>query len=153
MDKIDVLVIGAGVVGLAVAREFSLNGREVIVAEREKIPGSGTSSRNSGVIHAGIYYLKGSNKARLCVDGKKRLYEYVKFRGIPYNNCTKLIVACTSDEIEKLEGIKQRAIDNGVDDLQIISKQEAIELEPALSCYGALRSPSTGIVDIHELMQ
>lgn len=153
MDKIDVLVIGAGVVGLAIAREFALDGREVIVAEREKIAGSGTSSRNSGVIHAGIYYPKGSNKARLCVEGKKLLYEYVKLRNIPFNNCTKLIVACNPEEVAQLEDIRQKAHDNGVDDLEIISKEEAIGLEPALSCYGALRSPSTGIVDIHELMQ
>ncbi len=153
MGKIDVLVIGAGVVGLAIARAFSFNNREVIVAEREKIPGSMTSARNSGVLHAGIYYPQGSNKARLCVEGKKRLHEYVKERNVPYKNCTKLIVACTEDEIPKLEAIKQKAVLNGVTDLRIIKKQEAIALEPALTCHAALHSPSTGIVDVHHLMQ
>ncbi len=153
MDKIDVLVIGAGVVGLAVAREFALQKRDVIVAERDVIAGSGTSSRNSGVIHAGIYYPKSSKKAELSVKGKSLLYDYVKSRSVSYNNCTKLIVACTKDEITKLEAIKQKALNNGVNDLKIISKQEALEMEPALSCEGALYSPSTGIVDIHGLMQ
>ncbi len=153
MDKIDVLVIGAGVVGLAVARSFALKGREVIVAERDKIAGSGISSRNSGVIHAGIYYPKTSKKAALCVQGKNLLYKYVKSRRVPHNNCTKLIVACTQDEIPKLEAIKQKALNNGVHDLLMISKEEALEMEPSLSCHGALYSPSTGIVDIHELMQ
>lgn len=153
MDKIDVLVIGAGVIGLAIAREFSLKNREVIVVEREKIAGSITSSRNSGVIHAGIYYPKGSKKAELCVKGKTQIYNYVKQRDIPYKNCTKLIVACSDDDIIKLNGIQKKASDNGVNDLRILSKEEALEIEPNLSCKGALLSPSTGIVDIHNLIQ
>ena len=153
MDKVDVLVIGAGVVGLAIGRAFALQKREVIVAEREKIPGSATSSRNSGVIHAGIYYPKHSNKARLCINGKNQLYHYAKERNISYQNCTKLIVACTPNEISTLKAIQQKALDNGVDDLQILSQEESLALEPELFCHGALLSPSTGIIDVHALMQ
>lgn len=152
-EKLDVLVIGAGVVGLAIARALALKGREVIVAEREEFPGSITSARNSGVIHAGIYYPKDSNKAKFCVRGKELLYDYARERGIAYKNCTKLIVACNDEDLTKLESIKARAEANGVNDLRLISANEAMTWEPNLSCQGALLSPSTGIIDIHGLMQ
>lgn len=153
MEKIDVLVIGAGVVGLAIARECALKNRQVIVAEREKFAGSITSARNSGVIHAGIYYPKNSLKAQLCVEGRKMLYDFVRERNVAHKNCGKMIVACSHDELHQLQAIKAKAAGNGVDDLYVISAQEAQELEPQLHCVGALMSPSTGIVDVHNLIE
>ena len=153
MENVEVLIIGAGVVGLAIARAFSLDGREVIVAEKEEMAGSGTSARNSGVIHAGIYYPKNSNKARFCVEGNRALYAYAKERQISYNNCGKIIVACIEEERTKLENIQQRALKNGVSDLKVISQDEIQELEPNVKSCGGLISPSTGIIDIHGLMQ
>lgn len=153
METLDVLVIGAGVVGLAAARALALEGRDVIVVDAGSFPGSGTSSRNSGVIHAGIYYPKGSNKAVHCLEGKKLLYNYIKEKGIPYENCQKLIVASNNEELGKLQNIRQKAEDNGVDDLRIICAEDAHVMEPELSCVGALLSPSTGIIDVHEYIQ
>ncbi len=149
---IDCIVIGAGVVGLAVARALALSGREVLVAEATEAIGTGTSSRNSEVIHAGIYYPAGSLKARLCVRGKHLLYEYCAARGIGHKRLGKLIVATSDDEAASLEGIAARAAANGVDDLQALTARQARALEPALSCTAALLSPSTGIVDSHALM-
>lgn len=152
MADIDCIVLGAGVVGLAAARELALAGREVLVAEAAEGIGTGTSARNSEVIHAGIYYPPGSLKARLCVEGKQRLYEYCGERGIPHKRLGKLIVAANPEQTAKLDRIAEQARRNGVDDLYRISGAEAVELEPALTCDAALVSPSTGIVDSHGLM-
>ncbi len=149
---IDCVVLGAGVVGLAVARELALAGREVLVVEASEAIGTGTSSRNSEVIHAGIYYAQNSLKAKLCVEGKQLLYEYCKERGIPHKRLGKLIVAASPEQSLQLEQIAQRAHLNGVDDLYRISGAEARKLEPALVCDAALVSPSTGIIDSHALM-
>lgn len=149
---VDCVVIGAGVVGLAIARALAQSGREVLVAEATEAIGTGTSSRNSEVIHAGIYYPAGSLKALLCVRGKHLLYAYCAERGIPHKRLGKLIVATSAEQAAQLEGIAQRARANGVDDLQFISGEDAMRLEPALQCTAALVSPSTGIVDSHALM-
>ncbi|HWL29976.1 MAG TPA: NAD(P)/FAD-dependent oxidoreductase [Burkholderiaceae bacterium] len=149
---IDCIVLGAGVVGLAVARALALSGREVLVAEAAEAIGTGTSSRNSEVIHAGIYYPAGSLKARLCVEGKHRLYAYCEERGIPQQRLGKLIVATTPEQTKQLAPIAERARLNGVSDLVAITGSEARDLEPALRCTAALLSPSTGIVDSHALM-
>lgn len=149
---IDCVVLGAGVVGLAVARELSMMGREVLVLDAAEAIGTGTSSRNSEVIHAGIYYPQGSLKAQLCVTGKHMLYDYCAERGIPHQRLGKLIVAATPEQSSQLAAIAQRARLNGVDDLYQISSAQARELEPALVCDAALVSPSTGIVDSHALM-
>jgi L-2-hydroxyglutarate oxidase LhgO len=149
---IDCLIIGAGVVGLAVARSLALQGREVLVAEAAEAIGTGTSSRNSEVIHAGIYYPAGSLKARLCVRGKQLLYAYCAERGVPHQRLGKLLVATSEEEAGLLDGIAAKARANGVDDLRKITGAQASELEPALRCTAALVSPSTGIVDSHALM-
>ncbi|WP_399696503.1 NAD(P)/FAD-dependent oxidoreductase [Xenophilus sp.] len=152
MDEFDCAVIGAGVVGLAVARALALQGREVIVLESEGAIGTGTSSRNSEVIHAGIYYPQGSLKARLCVQGKEMLYAYAAERNLPHRRCGKLIVATAPAQAAALEDIVRKARANGVDDLQALDARQARALEPSLSCEAALLSPSTGIVDSHALM-
>jgi len=152
VDVVDVVVIGAGVVGLAVARALALAGREVWVLESEASIGSGISARNSEVIHAGIYYPQGSLKARLCVQGKQMLYAYCAERGVAHRRCGKLLVATSAAQMTELAQVRARAITNGVDDLQLLSAAEAMALEPALQCHGALLSPSTGIVDSHGLM-
>jgi L-2-hydroxyglutarate oxidase LhgO len=152
MDDVDVVVVGAGVVGLAVARELVLQGREVMVLEAADAIGMGTSARNSEVIHAGIYYPAGSLKARLCVRGRQLLYAYCAARGIAHRRCGKLIVATTPSQYDALPGIVARARANGVDDLRLLAGPEAVALEPALACLGAIESPSTGIVDSHGLM-
>jgi L-2-hydroxyglutarate oxidase LhgO len=152
MDKVECVVIGAGVVGLAIARRLAQAGREVIVLEAAEGIGTVTSSRNSEVIHAGIYYKAGSLMARMCVSGKRALYEYCREHGIPHRNCGKLIVATTPKETEKLQSIRAHAEANGVLDLQTLSGEAARQLEPALNCDAALLSPSTGIVDSHAFM-
>lgn len=152
MDRVECLVIGAGVVGLAVARALAMAGREVVVLEREKLIGSGVSSRNSEVIHAGLYYPAGSLKARLCVRGRELLYAYCGERGLPHRRCGKLLVATSDDELPRLGAIAERAHANGVHDLQRLSAAEALAMEPALHTLGALWSPSSGIVDSHALM-
>lgn len=152
MDQVDVVVVGAGVVGLAIARAFALLGREVLVLERESGIGMGTSSRNSEVIHAGIYYAPGSLKARLCVQGKQLLYHYCAERGIPHQRCGKLIVATTASQFAALPDLVRQGAINGVDDLVVMSRDEALALEPSLDCLGAVCSPSTGIIDSHGLM-
>ncbi len=151
-ERVDCVVIGAGVVGLAVARALALAGREVLVLEREAAIGTGTSSRNSEVIHAGIYYPAGSLKARLCVRGKAMLYAYAQERGVAHQRCGKLIVANTASQLGALPGIVARAAANGVNDLVVINADAARAMEPALACLGAVWSPSTGIVDSHALM-
>src|SRR6202011_3175518 len=152
MDKVECVVIGAGVIGLAVARRLAQAGREVILLEAAEGIGTATSSRNSEVIHAGIYYKAGSLMAQMCVGGKRALYRYCGDHGIPHRNCGKLIVATTPQETEKLQSIRAHAEANGVDDLQTLSGTEARALEPALNCDAALLSPSTGIIDSHAFM-
>ena len=152
MDQIECVVIGAGVVGLAVARALAARGREVIVLEAAEAIGVGTSSRNSEVIHAGIYYPRGSLKAALCVLGREMLYDYCAERGVPHQRCGKLLVATARNQIPQLESIMARGKENGVLDLMRISGEEAQALEPALQCVEAVFSPQTGIVDSHQLM-
>jgi L-2-hydroxyglutarate oxidase LhgO len=152
MDRVDCVVIGAGVVGLAVARALALQGREVMVLEAADAIGTGTSSRNSEVIHAGIYYPQGSLKAKLCVEGKELLYAYCAERGIGHRRCGKLIVATNQAQVEQLQGIREKAAANGVHDLVLLTREQARALEPQLECVAALHSPSTGIVDSHGLM-
>jgi L-2-hydroxyglutarate oxidase LhgO len=152
MDKVDCVVVGAGVIGLAVARKLAQAGREVIVLEAAEGIGTVTSSRNSEVIHAGIYYKAGSLMARMCVSGKQALYAYCRDHGIPHRNCGKLIVATTPKETEKLQSIRAHAEANGVLDMQTLSRDAAHALEPALNCDAALLSPSTGIIDSHAYM-
>src|SRR5438552_11551697 len=152
MDKVDCVIIGAGVIGLAVARHLARSGREVIVLEAAEGIGTVTSSRNSEVIHAGIYYPAGSLMARMCVSGKRALYRYCADHGIAHRNCGKLIVATTPKETLKLQSIKAHAEANGVLDLQTLSGDAARALEPALNCDAALLSPSIGIVDSHAFM-
>lgn len=151
-ERVDAVVIGAGVIGLAVARALALSGREVIILEKHDAFGTETSARNSEVIHAGIYYRPGGLRAKLCVEGKKKLYAYCAERGVNHLNCEKLIVATSDAEAPKLDAINATARANGVDDLVLISGAEAEKLEPGLRCVAALRSPSTGIVDSHGLM-
>jgi L-2-hydroxyglutarate oxidase LhgO len=152
LDRIDTAVIGAGLVGLAVARALALSGREVVILEAEDAIGTHTSSRNSEVIHAGIYYPQGSLKARVCVEGRERLYAYCAERGVPHRRCGKLIVATDAAQEGELEGIRRKAHANGVTDVVRLGVDEARALEPALSLVAALHSPSTGIVDSHALM-
>jgi L-2-hydroxyglutarate oxidase LhgO len=151
-ENVDCVVIGAGVVGLAVARALAIRGRETLVLEAEGAIGTGASSRNSEVIHAGIYYPPGSAKAKLCVAGRPLLYAYCEARGIEHRHCGKLIVAADRDQVQVLERIAATARANGVEDLRRLTAAEAAALEPAVSCVAALLSPSTGIVDSHGLM-
>lgn len=152
MDSVDCVVVGAGVIGLAVARRLAQAGREVVVLEAAEGIGTVTSSRNSEVIHAGIYYKAASLMARMCVTGKKMLYQYCAEHGVPHKNCGKLIVATTPKEAEKLQSIRAHAEANGVLDMQMLSGEAARALEPALNCDAALLSPSTGIIDSHAFM-
>jgi L-2-hydroxyglutarate oxidase LhgO len=152
MDRVECVVIGAGVVGLAIARQLAMAGREVIVLEAAEGIGTVTSSRNSEVIHAGIYYKAGSLMARFCVAGKRALYRYCAEHGVPHRNCGKLIVATSPKETDRLESIRAHAAANGVDDLQLLTGEAARSLEPALACDAALLSPSTGIIDSHAFM-
>lgn len=152
MDEIECVVIGAGVVGLAIARELAERGREVIVLEASEAIGTGTSSRNSEVIHAGLYYPRGSLKATLCVRGREMLYEYCAARGVPHQRCGKLVVATARNQLPQLAAIEMRGKENGVLDLIRLTGADAQELEPALQCEAAVFSPQTGIVDSHQLL-
>ena len=152
MDSVDCVVVGAGVIGLAVARALAVAGREVLVLEAAEGIGTETSSRNSEVIHAGIYYPPGSLMARFCVAGRRALYDFCRDRGVPHRNCGKLIVATSAEEDGRLAGIKARAEANGVEGMRVLSAAEARALEPNLSCTSALLSPATGIVDSHAYM-
>ena len=147
-----VLVIGAGVVGLAVARAAALRGHDVIVAEAENAIGTGVSSRNSEVIHAGMYYPTGSIRARHCVAGRRLLYAFCASHGVPHNKCGKLIVATNDAETAKIEQIAGQGKINDVEGLTLLSAAEATALEPALICTAALLSPETGIVSAHDYM-
>ncbi|MDR7267721.1 L-2-hydroxyglutarate oxidase LhgO [Pelomonas saccharophila] len=152
MDQVDIAVIGAGVVGLAIARELALRGREVVLIEAAGAIGTGISSRNSEVIHAGLYYPAGSLKAKLCVRGKQLLYDYCAARDIAHSRCGKLVVATRGQDLPRLEQIAASAAANGVNDLRLLSQAQTLALEPALQAAGALLSPSSGIVDSHGLM-
>ncbi len=152
MEQVDAVVIGAGVVGLAVARALAMAGREVIVLDAAATIGTETSSRNSEVIHAGIYYKHDSLMARLCVDGRRRLYTFCDEHGVSYAKCGKLIVATNAAEAERLDGILSRAEANGVEGMRKLTGDEARVMEPALNCVAALHSPETGILDSHGYM-
>ncbi len=151
MDRVQTVVVGAGVVGLAVARALAMSGREVLVLEKEGAIGTETSSRNSEVIHAGIYYPTGSLKARACVEGRQRLYAYCTERGVHHAACGKLIVATSAEQHATLAAIKDKARANGVE-LEWWDAERARALEPELACTAALWSPATGVVDSHAFM-
>ncbi len=151
-EAVDCVVIGAGVVGLAVARALALAGRDVIVLEACNAIGTQTSSRNSEVVHAGIYYAAGSLKAELCVQGRALLYGYCEERSLPHKRCGKLIVATQDAQVPELDAIRLRAAANGVHDLVLLDAAQARALEPDLHCVAALYSPSTGLVDSHAFM-
>lgn len=152
MADFDLLVVGAGVVGLACARAAATAGARVLIAERDEIIGGGISSRNSEVIHAGLYYPPGSLKARLCLAGRDRLYAYALEHGVPHAQVGKLIVATDAGQLCALDRIRDNAFANGVSDLQLISKVRMGSLEPALAGMAALHSPATGIIDSHAYM-
>lgn len=152
MSPIDCVVVGAGVIGLAVGRALAMRGQEVLVIESAGAIGTGTSSRNSEVIHAGLYYPTGSLKARLCVEGRQLLYRYCEEKGIRHRRIGKLIVATTGDELPILDKYLTQSRANGVDDLRWVEQDEATRLEPAVRCVRALLSPSTGIIDSHEYL-
>lgn len=152
METIDTLVVGAGVVGLACTDALARAGRGVVVVESEPLYGSGVSSRNSEVIHSGIYYPPGSLKATACVRGRRLLYEFCERHGVPYRRCGKLVVAAHDAQIVHLEALRARGEANGVEDLRLIDRAETRRLEPQLECAAALLSGSTGIVDSHALM-
>jgi L-2-hydroxyglutarate oxidase LhgO len=147
-----ILVVGAGVIGLAVARAAALAGHEVIVAEAANAIGTGISSRNSEVIHAGMYYPTGSLRARHCTAGRRMLYAYCASHGVPHRKCEKLIVATDAAELAKVESIHAQGLRNGVEGLRLIGGEAARAVEPALACVGALVSPETGIIDAHAYM-
>ena len=146
-NHVQTVVVGSGVVGLAIARKFARQGHEVLVLEAEDSGHHHTSARNSQVIHAGIYYAAGSLKAKLCVQGRKQLYDFCKTRRVDHENCEKLIVATEADQLAGLQSLCNRGHHNGVDDLRVISAADAMSLEPNLQCHGAILSPSTGVVD------
>ncbi|BDA47568.1 L-2-hydroxyglutarate dehydrogenase, mitochondrial [Coccomyxa sp. Obi] len=150
-SNVDAIVVGAGVVGLAVARSLAHEGREVVVLESASDIGTSTSSRNSEVIHAGIYYPPGSLKARLCVEGRNRIYEYCEAHGVPHKRIGKILVAADESQLEDLRRYKDTALKNGVE-LEWLEVKEAKAREPALRCVAALWSSMTGIVDSHQLM-
>jgi len=152
VERIDAIVVGAGVVGLAVARALARAGREVVILEAEDAIGTHTSSRNSEVIHAGIYYAKGSLKARSCVAGKELLYEYCAAHGVPHRRSGKLIVSTSKEQNGELLSLQKRARANGVTDVVWLTRAQASAIEPEVACTAALYSPSTGIIDSHALM-
>jgi len=149
----NITIIGAGVVGLAISEKLSEKYNDVYLVEKHSSFGQETSSRNSEVIHAGIYYPKRSLKSKLCIEGKKLLYDYCRKFEIGYNNCGKLIVATSPDEISIIEGIRKTALENGVDDLTLIDRDQIEELEPSVFALKAIYSPSTGVIDSHNLMK
>jgi L-2-hydroxyglutarate oxidase LhgO len=151
-DRVECVVVGAGVVGLSVARALALSGREVLLLEAENNPGTITSARNSGVIHAGLYYTPGSFKARFCVAGNQALYEYCKARGVEHHNCGKLIIANGEEEEQVLLHLLERAHRNEVPNVRLMSGTEAHRMEPEIRCTAALYCPTSGIVDQHPFM-
>jgi L-2-hydroxyglutarate oxidase LhgO len=152
MDSVEILVIGAGVVGLTVARALARRGREVLIVEAEGAIGTVTSSRNSGVIHAGLYYRPGSLKARLCTLGRELLYAYAAAHGVPHQRCGKLVVATDETETEALAALKKNAERNGVTGIRLLTPAEARGIEPEIACAAALDVPVTGIIDQHQLL-
>ena len=152
MDKVQCVVVGAGVVGLATARALALQGLEVMVLEAGAGIGTGTSSRNSEVIHAGLYYPQGSLKARLCVSGRQMMYRYCQERSVPHRQCGKLIVATSAEQLPALQAVIEKGTANGVSGLTLLDEPAARELEPALRCVAAVHSPETGILDSHAFM-
>ena len=152
IDHVQTVIIGAGVVGLSIAKSLCDNNHDVLIVEKEKSFGMGTSSRNSEVIHAGLYFGSDTLKTKLCVSGKKKLYQYAKTRNIPHNPCGKLLVASSENELEKLEEIRLQAIKNRINDLVPLTKTRCSELEPDISAKAGLFSPSSGIIDSHSLM-
>ncbi len=151
-ESIECVVIGAGVVGLSIARSLASVGYDVIIVEATDGIGNGISSRNSEVIHSGIYYPKNFLKSSLCVQGKELLYRYLKDHNIAYKQCGKLVVATNDQQLTKLENIQNNGIDNGVSDLKMLSCSDVKYIEPDITCNGALFSPSTGILDTHDFM-
>lgn len=151
-ERLDCVIVGAGVIGLAVGRALAMRGMEVIVVERSDLIGSETSSRNSEVIHAGIYYPKNSLKARLCVEGKHLLYEYCESHQVPHRRCGKIIVATTKAQLGTLTAYQRQALDNGVGELRWLGVDEVRELEPQVNAIAGVYSESTGIIDSHALM-
>ena len=152
-DRIDCVIAGAGVIGLAIGRALARSGKEVLVLEQEDSFGTLTSSRNSEVIHAGLYYEPGSLKAQTCVAGRRQLYQYLKERHIGHKRIGKLIVAQNETELSKLEQLAERGKANGVEGLTLLSRAQTQKMEPSLQCIGALHSQETGIIDSHEFMQ
>ena len=151
-EHVDCVVAGAGVVGLCIARRLALAGREVLVLEAQGAIGTGTSSRNSEVIHAGIYYPAGTLKARLCVAGRREIYDYCATRGVPARRIGKLIVATHEDQLSQLHALRRLGAANGVHDLELIDAAACVRMEPEMFAIAALVSPSTGIIDSHALM-
>ena len=152
MDRVETVVVGGGVIGLSIARSLALRGREVLVLEREAGVGQGTSSRNSEVIHAGLYYTPGSLRARFCVEGRRALYQYCAIRGVPHRRCGKLVVATIPSEEDALLALFDRASANGVEEISLVDAARLKELEPNLHGGSALLSGTTGILDGHALM-
>jgi L-2-hydroxyglutarate oxidase LhgO len=152
-EAVECVVIGGGIIGLAVARALARAGREVLLLEKERWIGQDTSSRNSEVIHAGLYYPDGSLKARFCVEGRQKLYAYCAERDVPHKRIGKLVVGVTDDEIATLKRAIKHAETAGVTDLEWLDGKDARAMEPALNCVAAFHSPSTGIIDSHALMQ
>jgi L-2-hydroxyglutarate oxidase LhgO len=148
----ETVVVGAGVVGIAVARALAMAGHDVLVLEQERRIGLHQSSHNSEVIHAGIYYSPSSVKARLCLEGRNRIYSFAKERGIPHRRIGKLVVATEADQIAKLQSMHRASISCGVEDVVLLDRAEAIAREPELECVAALWSPSTGVIDSHAYM-
>ncbi len=152
MEKADCIVVGAGVIGLAVARALALAGREVLVLEAHDRIGSEISSRNSEVIHAGIYYPAGSLKAKFCVQGRKQLYKYCEEYQVPFKRCGKYVIATDEKQQSNLQPILEKARNNGVEDIAYLDKKEMQRREPQVKCVSALWSPSTGLIDSHSYM-
>ncbi|MFH1369062.1 MAG: NAD(P)/FAD-dependent oxidoreductase [Elusimicrobiota bacterium] len=153
MDRIDITIIGAGVIGLAVAARLARFGKSVLVLEKNMRFGEETSSRNSEVIHAGIYYQSGSLKAKMCARGNPLLYEYCRKNGIKHKNLGKIIVAVNDEELKRLENLQKTGSENGARGLEIVDGKKVKELEPRINCKAGMLSPSTGIMDTHAVMQ
>jgi len=153
MDRIETVIVGAGVIGLAVARELSKNYKDILVIEKNPSFGQETSSRNSEVIHAGIYYPRDSLKAKTCIEGRGLLYEYCRKNNIGHKRIGKLIAITNNNERESLEKLFKNGLESGVEDLKIISEEEIKNIEPNINAKAAIFSPSTGIVDSHSLMK
>ena len=152
MEQVDAVVVGAGVIGLAVGRSLAKRGLETVILEAQEDIGTETSARNSEVIHAGIYYPEGSLKAQMCVAGKERLYAFCEEFHVPHRRCGKIIVAATKSQLTTVRGYIEQAAKNGVTDLYELSAADIASLEPALDVVGGVMSPSTGIIDSHQYM-